>query len=57
MNRREFIGSAAATLAAGCVDMNPAAKGVAAAAALEASKKWFKEAQFGMMAPWGSRLP
>ena len=53
MNRREFIGGAAATLAAGCVDMNPATKGVAAAAALEASKKWFKEAQFGMMAHWG----
>ena len=53
MNRREFIGGAAATLAAGCVDANPAAKGAADAAALEASKKWFREAQFGMMAHWG----
>ena len=34
MNRCEFIGSAAATLAAGCVDVNPAAKGAAEAVAL-----------------------
>ena len=53
MNRREFIGSAAATLAAGCVEANPAAKGAADSLALEAAKKWFKEAQFGMMAHWG----
>jgi len=53
MNRREFIGGAAATLAAGCVNSNPAAKAAADAAALAATKKWFKEAQFGMMAHWG----
>ena len=53
MNRREFIGGAAATFAAGCVDMNPGAKDAADALALEAAKKWFKEAQFGMMAHWG----
>ena len=53
MNRREFIGGAAATLAAGCVDANLGAKGAAGALALEAAKKWFKEAQFGMMAHWG----
>ena len=53
MNRREFIGSAAATLAAGYVNANPAAKDAADALALEATKKWFKEAQFGMMAHWG----
>ena len=29
MNRREFIGGAAATLAAGCVDMRPAARDIA----------------------------
>ena len=39
--------------AAGCVDMNPGAKCAADAATLETSKKWFKEAQFGMMAHWG----
>ena len=53
MNRREFIGGAAATLAAGCVDANLGAKDAAGALALEAAKKWFKEAQFGMMAHWG----
>jgi len=53
MNRREFIGGAAATLAAGCVSSNPAAKTAADASVLMASKKWFKEAQFGMMAHWG----
>ena len=37
----------------GCVEANPAAKGVADAAALEASKKWFKEAQFGGMCHFG----
>ena len=53
MTRRMFIGSAAATLAAGCVAENPATKAAANGLALEAAKKWFKEAQFGMMAHWG----
>jgi len=53
MNRRDFIGGAAATFAAGCVSSNPVAKSAADAAALAATKKWFKEAQFGMMAHWG----
>ena len=53
MNRREFIGGAAATLAASAIGAEPAVKGVAESAALAASKKWFKEAQFGMMAHWG----
>ena len=50
-DRRAFIGGAAAALAAGCV--GPAAKDAADAAALAATRKWFKDAQFGMMAHWG----
>ena len=53
MNRREFIGGFVATLAAGCVDAKPGLKVAADGIALEASKRWFKEAQFGMMAHWG----
>ena len=53
MNRREFLSGAAATIAAGCMSADPAAKAAADAAALAATKKWFKEAQFGMMAHWG----
>ena len=37
----------------GCVNMNPTARSAADFVALEAAKKWFKEAQFGMMAHWG----
>ena len=46
MNRREFIGGAAASIVLG-------AKGAADALALDTAKRWFKEAQFGMMAHWG----
>ena len=53
MNRRDFIGGAAAALAAGCVDANPGARSAADAISLAAAKKWFVEAQYGMMAHWG----
>ena len=55
ITRRKFLaGSAAAATLAGCgTAANSAAKAAADAAALEASKKWFKEAQFGMMAHFG----
>ena len=53
MNRREFLGGAAATLAAGCATANKPVAALAGDAALAATKKWFKEAQFGMMAHWG----
>ena len=53
MNRRDFIGGVAATLAAGCVDANPGARSVADAVSLAAAKKWFAEAQYGMMVHWG----
>ena len=53
VNRREFLAGTAASLAAGCVSSSPAAKDAADALAFEAAKKWFKEAQFGMMAHWG----
>ena len=53
MNRRDFIGGVAATLAVGCVDANPGARGAADAFSLAAAKKWFVEAQYGMMAHWG----
>lgn len=49
MTRREFIGGAAALAATAGV--KPVFAGDSAA--LAASKKWFKEAQFGMMAHWG----
>jgi len=48
MNRREFIGGAAAFAALGT---KPAAADDSVA--LAAAKKWFKEARFGMMAHWG----
>ena len=48
MNRREFTGSAAAFAAMG---VEPIFAGDSAA--LAASKEWFKEARFGMMAHWG----
>jgi len=53
MNRREFLTGMGATLAAGYAAGNPLVKDVAGTAALEATKKWFKQAQFGMMAHWG----
>lgn len=54
ISRRGFIGGATAALAAGCVSSQcPTADAVAGTAALEATRKWFKEAQFGMMAHWG----
>ena len=48
MNRREFIGGAAASIVLGAE-----CSVLGAEDALEKSKKWFKEAQFGMMAHWG----
>lgn len=48
MNRRAFIGSAAAFAYTG---VKPVFAGDTAA--LAAAKKWFKEARFGMMAHWG----
>ena len=53
MNRREFIGGVAAMCATGCISPNQTAKAAVQAAALSAAKKWFKQAQFGMMAHWG----
>lgn len=53
MTRRDFLGGAAAMAAAGCVNNNVIVNKAAAVAALDATKKWFKEAQFGMMAHWG----
>lgn len=53
MTRRTFLGGAAATLAGGCASAVKTAGNVSDAAALEKTKKWFKEAQFGMMAHWG----
>ena len=53
MDRREFIGGAAAAFAANCIGAAVAAEPAADTAALAATKKWFKEAQFGMMAHWG----
>jgi Alpha-L-fucosidase len=52
MTRRDFIGGAAATLATGCVTSGLGTK-AASDAALAAAKRWFKEAQFGMMAHFG----
>ena len=52
MDRRTFCGGAAAFAAlstTGCRTAAPAPDG----RALEATKKWFKEAQYGMMAHWG----
>ena len=51
--RKLVVGIVAATLAVGCVEMNPGAKDAAGARTLEVTKKWFKKAQFGMMAHWG----
>ena len=53
LSRRGFIGGAAAALAAGCASTRPALDAAASSAALDATRKWFKEAQFGMMAHWG----
>lgn len=53
MTRKEFLGGTVAAFAAGCVSSNQTVKKAAEAAALEDTKKWFKEAQFGMMAHWG----
>lgn len=53
MTRRSFIGGAAAMAAAGCINNNLDINNTSKSAALEATKKWFKEAQFGMMAHWG----
>ncbi len=52
MTRKEFITGAAALSAAGVfADAFNVTKGDSPE--LAASKKWFKEAQFGMMAHWG----
>ncbi len=53
MTRRTFLGATAATLAGGCASAVKTAGKVSDAAELEKTKKWFKEAQFGMMAHWG----
>ena len=53
MDRRGFLTGVAVSAAAGCVSMDPVAKSAADAAALASAKRWFKEAQFGMMAHWG----
>ena len=53
MTRRDFLGGAAAAAAAGCVSVDSLVTKATASAWLEARKKWFKEAQFGMMAHWG----
>ena len=51
--RRGFIGGASAAVFAGCVNAKPEVRAAADAAALAAARKWFKEAQFGMMAHFG----
>lgn len=53
MTRRMFIGGAAAAMASGCASAVKTAGKASDAAQLENTKKWFKEAQFGMMAHWG----
>ena len=50
--RREFVASASALAAAGLFDAC-GADGAADSPQLAAAKKWFKEAQFGMMTHWG----
>jgi len=49
MTRKEFIGGAAAFAAMGAKPVF----GEGDTAALAASKRWFKEAKYGMMAHWG----
>ena len=49
MTRKGFIGGAAAFAAAGAFGVDSASD----SPRLAATKKWFKEAQFGMMAHWG----
>ena len=49
MTRRGFVGSSVALAATGPFG----AKGATDSPQLAATKKWFKEAQFGMMAHWG----
>ncbi len=53
MTRREFIGGATAFAAAGVVGTALADGAESVSPQFEATKKWFKEAQFGMMAHWG----
>ena len=48
MTRKEFIGGAAAFAAAGTFGAD-----AADSPQLAQTKKWFKEAQFGVMAHWG----
>ena len=48
MTRKEFIGGAAAFAAAGTFGAD-----AADSPQLVQTKKWLKEAQFGMMAHWG----
>ena len=48
MTRKEFIGGAASFAAAGALGAD-----AADSPRLAQTKKWFKEAQFGMMAHWG----
>lgn len=48
VTRKEFIGGTAALVAAGVVGAD-----AADSPQLAQAKKWFKEAQFGMMAHWG----
>jgi len=50
--RREFVASTAALAASGLIDAH-GADSAADSPRLAATKKWFKEAQFGMMAHWG----
>ena len=54
MTRKEFIGGAAAFAAAGAMKVSVASDiAETDTPQLAAAKKWFKEAQFGMMAHWG----
>ena len=52
-DRRGFLTGVISTVATGCMSANSSIRAAADGVALEASKRWFKEAQFGMMAHWG----
>ena len=54
MTRKDFIfGSAAMISLAGCSSLGRDAATGGARGSLEATKRWFKDARFGMMAHWG----
>lgn len=53
MTRRGFVGGIAASALAGCIAPSGDWQAAADSAALKATKRWFKEAKFGMMAHWG----